>query len=105
MGKMPGRLLRNVQIAMELHARLPLEPRRQHVGGDHPILRSEIGMLHDRSGAHREELATGAAVVVHGRMPGTALHVAGIAVRADGTSGPADAGDPFLSRPVIRGTS
>ena len=57
MRQMPGGLLRDVQVAVEFHARDGLQAGEIQVDVDGPHLAPEVRRLHDRSGLDTEPLA------------------------------------------------
>ena len=101
--QMPRRLLRDVEIAVQLHAGRALESGRQQVDGDGPHTVSEVAVCHRRPGLGREELAAVAAAERHARVRCLGRHVDGAAVRAtDLAVRPASLNDPLLGRFVGR---
>ena len=101
MRQVPSRFLRDVQVPVQLHAGVSLQIRCQHVSRDHPFLRAEVRVLHDRAGAHREELAALPAAIAHVRMLRPALDVRGFAMRAGRPVRPANRGNPILRGLIV----
>ena len=81
MRQMPGRLLRDAQVAVQLHARDALQRGGQQVDRDGPHLVAQLAVRHHAAGAHREALVAAAAAVGHGGMGRAGEHVAGIGGR------------------------
>ena len=98
----PCGLLRDAQLAMQLHAGDPLDVGRRHVERNSPCLIAELAGLHDRSLADAEPLAAVLAGVRHGRMGRAMSVVAGTAVRAGRPVLPAQFLKPPFRRRVVR---
>ena len=80
MAEVPGRLLRDAQLAAQLHAGDALDAGGQQVDGQRPGAVAELGVGHDRVGAHGEALAAAAAAVGHAGVGAGGLHVGGMAM-------------------------
>ena len=95
-------LLRDVHVAVQLHAGYALDPGREQVRRNRrPDLIAELGIGHDRSGANREALPASAATERHGRVRRSRLDSIRAAVRALRTIRPARPHDPTRSGFVV----
>ena len=64
--EIPGRLLRDAQLPVQLHGGNTLQARRHHVDGDGPLLITDLGRLHDHSLTDAEMAPAVPATVGHG---------------------------------------
>ena len=95
--QVPGGLLRDPEVAPELHAGDALDAGRHQVDGERPLAEPEIRGLHDGSGLDREILPARPAPEWLRLARRARLHVVGIAARAPDAVRPADRDDPLLS--------
>ena len=101
---MPGRVLRDVQVPVQLHGLDRLQAGHEQIDGHGPHLVAQVGVLHDGSAAHREALAAVAAAERHRLVLGAGLDAvgAGAAMRALPSVWPANADTPLLGGSVMR---
>ena len=100
-GQVPGGLLGDGEVAMQLHGGDALEAGGEQVDGHDPDLAAELGVVHEGVGLHREVLAAGAAAEGLGLARGALEDVAGVAAGALRPGGPAGRDEPLLGAGII----
>ena len=102
--EMPRALLRDTQLAVQLHRADTLEVHGHQVARDGPHLEAELAGLHDSPRPHAEALAAIllATAVRHRLVLRANQHVGGAAVVAGNAIGPASLDEPVLSSLVVR---
>ena len=96
-----GGLVGNAQIPVQLHARQGAGEGGERMHRQCPGAVGEIGILHDRPGAHAEPLVTAAAAVGHGLVVRTLLDAHGPAMWAGFISLPSLLREPVFGGGVV----
>ena len=98
---MPRGLLRDSQVAMQLHRAHALQTGGNEINGYRPVLVTDMRAVHDRVDPDGEVAPAGPAEMRLTPVLSSLIHVRPVAVRAADSLRPPVLDEPFLGRAVV----